>query len=122
MATNSSRTHDGYRALEILFNPWEGRRTSVNVLTVDYRGDRRVARRIGSVSLRVGRGDLVGLTPGEVTAVLVTALADWLSAERATLRPPDAGAKPGRAAAPAPPEGVTGAAWNPLVNEALPGL
>lgn len=105
----------GYRAIEIFFHPTGHGFTGVEVLTVDYRGDRRVARRIGSIRLGVGRDALVGLTPGEVTTALVDHLHTWLSEERSTI--------PGRQA-PAPPEGVTGAVvearWTqPTLNLAL---
>jgi hypothetical protein len=121
MATNRPPEDQGYRALEILFNPWNTGYTSVSVLTVDYRGDRRVARRIGSVRLRVGRADLVGLAPSEVTALLVERLHEWLSDERRTLFPSSAVTVAAKRS-PAPPEGVTGAAVDPLRTHTLPGL
>lgn len=121
MAETVGTKGDSYRAVEILFNPWNTGRTTVNILTVDYHGDRRVARRIGTVGLRLGRCDLVGLTPGEVTWLLVDRLHQWLSEERSTLSGPSLPA-PGRRAAPAPPEGVAGAAVDPLRTHTLPGL
>ncbi len=121
MAANKRRSRDGVRSLEVYFTPWEGRFTSANVLTVDYSGDRRTARRIGSIRLRIGRDDLVGLTPSEVTWRCVDELHKWLSAERSILALASP-TPPGRAAAPAPPEGVTGAVLKGTLDNPLPGL
>jgi len=121
MAEKSASEAVGYRALEILFNPWNTGYTTVSVLTVDYRGDRRIARRIGSVRLRGGRGDLVGLTPSEVTSLLVERLHEWLSEERRTLHPSAQVTATAKRSS-APPEGVTGVVLKGTVDNPLPGL
>lgn len=121
MAANKEDSRPAYRALEVFFHPTAGRTTSADVLTVDYRGDRRIVHRIGSISLRVGRGDLVGLTASEVTWVLVDQLHSWLQTERSGLAH-TTDAPPSRVAAPASPEGTTGAAVDPLRTDTLPEL
>ena len=121
MAANKESSGSAYRALEVFFHPTAGRTTSADVLTVDYRGDRRIVHRVGSISLGIGRSNLVGLTADEVTWVLVHELHEWLLKERPRLTTVD-GTTDSRPAAPAPPEGVTGAAVDPLRTDCLPGL
>lgn len=98
MATQRPSKEGAIRALEVLFQPWPSGHTTVNVLVVDYRGSRRVSRRIGSCDLRVGPLDLVGLTPQFCTWVLVDAFHAWLLAERPSLTESTDG--------PSPPEAV----------------
>ena len=95
------KSGDGFRQIQFIFNPWENGWTTCTVATVDYRGDRRFLHRIGSVRLGIGRQDLVGLSASEVARLLSDRLQDWLSDEASTLPRPKA---------PAPPEGVKGAA------------
>lgn len=121
MPANKESSRGGVRSLEVFFQPTQGRFTGVEVLTVDYNGPRRVARRIGSIRLRLGRSDLVGLTSSEVTWVLVDALHEWLKEERSVLSAASPTIPSGRRP-PAPPAGVTGAAVDPLLTDTLPGL
>lgn len=121
MAQTLDGAPHGSRSLEVFFHPGAHRYTHAEVLVVDYRGDRRTARRVGSLRLGLGPSDLVGLTPSEVTFVLVQALYEWLLLERGELAA-IARATDSRAAAPAPPEGGRGAALIGCVDNPLPGL
>lgn len=110
------------KGVQVWFQPSaNGRLTTAEVVTVEYSGTRRFVHRIGSIRLGVGRGDLVGLTPSEVSFLLVDALHSWLSVERSSLRAV-ALTNSGRVAAPAPPAGATGAALNSMVQVPFPGL
>ena len=91
------------------------------MFTVDYLGTSRLAHRIGSLDLRVGHQDLVGLTPTQVTALLVDRLYTLLVTKRASLMPPVTSGTL-REAGSAPPAGATGENLNHLVNVPLPGL
>lgn len=121
MAANKASSITGCRSLEVFFQPTAGRTTGVEVLLVDYVGPRRLTRRIGSVRLGLGRSALVGLTPSEVTWSLIDAFHTWLEEERGGLAHPT-DFTPSRSAAPAPPEGVTGAAVDQVIADPLPGL
>ena len=107
MATKKPSDAHTIRGLEVRFQPWPSGHTTVNVVTVDYRGDRRIQHRIGACDLRMGPSHLVGLTPVECTWVLVSAFHEWLSEERASV-PHRLSRYPSRAAGSAPPEGVMG--------------
>ena len=88
-----------FRQLRITFDPWNTGHTSVNVVTVDYRGDRRIVHRIGAIELPLGRQALAGLSASDVTHRLVALLHVWLGDNR-----PAAAAS----AASAPPLGARG--------------
>jgi len=84
----------GYRSLSIIFNPWNSGHTTVSVVTLDFRGDRRIVHRIGAIDLPVGRLALSGLAPVEVTGLLVNELQEWLSDHRPTLPSPKGSGAP----------------------------
>lgn len=95
-----ARQEEGsFRSVQFIFNPWNTGHTTVSVVTVDHRGDRRAVHRIGTVDLPVGRLDLRGLSPLEVTERLAFSLSQWLNDHRST---------PDRAQPPAPPDGGHG--------------
>lgn len=83
-----------YRQLDVIFNPWNSGHTTVSVVTADYRGDRRLVHRIGSIDLPVGRQALTGHSPADVTALLVGELHKWLSERRPTLSSPQGSGVP----------------------------
>lgn len=97
--SSAAASNAGFRQISVIFNPWQGRHTTCTVVTVDHLGSHRVVHRVGSISLDVGRPDLVGLAASEVTALLVDHLHAWLSERRPTLP---------RAMAPGAPSGGHG--------------
>ena len=82
------------------------------VRKADPRGDGRPPRTLASVRVDVGFLALVGLPSVDAALMIVRAV------ELALARGPDNG----QAQPPAPPEGVTGAAVDPLRTDKLPGL
>ena len=121
MAANKGRSPVA-RQIQVWFTPSASTPlSSADVCVVDHDGARRLVHLVGSIRLRVGRSHLVGLTPSEVTWLYVDALHTWMSEQRSSLRA-TAQANASRVAAPAPPEGVTGAVWNALENVPLPGF
>lgn len=77
----------------------------------DPRGDGRPPRPLASVRIPLGFRDLVGLPSMDASLTIARSIVEALA--RGTDAP--------RPEAPAPPEGVTGAALDPLRTDTIPG-
>lgn len=84
----------------------------VRILKSDPRGDGRPPRVLATLRVPVGFLALVGLPSMDAALTLSRALTEELARGGDTSRPK----------APAPPEGVMGAAVDPLLSDTLPGL